>query len=76
MCEVLCVHITLQEEKFSQISTLMALGVCQGGSGFSFFATSLYSFFCGHDIFSIDVPDEQIPDHGIRILVQQVFTFI
>ena len=43
MSEVHCV-LSFQEEKFLHIGTLMAMGVTQGGSGFSFFATSLYSY--------------------------------
>ena len=54
----------------------MTMGITQGGSGFSFFGSSLYAYLCGVKICDIDIPDEEVPNTNVRIRIQKVYNII
>ncbi|XP_064391385.1 uncharacterized protein LOC135339169 isoform X1 [Halichondria panicea] len=64
--------LAVQGEKFLLVGKLMTMGITQGGSGFSFFGSSLYAYLCGVKICDIDIPDEEVPNTNVRILIQKI----
>ncbi|XP_064390717.1 apoptosis-resistant E3 ubiquitin protein ligase 1-like [Halichondria panicea] len=64
--------LALQGETFLLVGKLMTMGITQGDSGFSFFGSSLYAYLCGVKICDIDIPDEEVPNTNVRILIQKI----
>ena len=46
----------MQADKFYHVGKLMAMAIVQGGSGFPFFASSVYAYLCGSPLAAIKVP--------------------
>ena len=63
----------LQEDRFYHVGRLMAMGITQGGSGFRFMATCLYSYLCGTSLSTIMIPDEEVPSYEVKRLIEQVY---
>ena len=57
------------DKKFHDVGILIAMGITQGASGFCFFATSLYFYLCGTDIADIEVPDSEVPNVEVKLLL-------
>ena len=53
---------------------LVGVSIVQGGSGFPYFALSLYDYFCGASMNDIHCTLDEIPDPVIRTILYQVFT--
>lgn len=50
----------------------MGMSLLQKGSGFPFFAPSVYSYISGVDAFSITVEVEEIPNQEVTDMLQKV----
>ena len=51
---------------------LIGVSIVQGGSGYSFFAPSTFSYLRGADLCSIVVGREEIPDPEVEKTLQEV----
>lgn len=51
---------------------LMAMSICQGGSGFPFFGRATFDYICGKDVERLITVVEEIPDPETRQLVEEV----
>lgn len=50
----------------------MAMSFVQGGSGFSFFAPYVYSYYCIGDVVKVDLQTDDITNIEVRDLAQKV----
>ena len=62
----------MQADKFYHVDKLMAMAIVQGGSGFPFFASSVYAYLCGSPLAAIKVPTEEVPNFEVKVLLDQV----
>ena len=51
---------------------LMAMSICQGGSGFPFFGKATFDYISGQDVESLVATVEEVPDTDMRKLVEDV----
>ena len=51
---------------------LIGVSLMQGGSGYPFFAPSVYDYICGIDVCSITVGPDEIPNPDITEMLQKV----
>ena len=48
------------------------MSIIQGGSGYPFFAPSLYQYICGKDVCSISPELIEVPDLELRTVLEKV----
>ena len=65
-------HATTQERKFYYVGQLVAMSLAQGGSGFPFFAPSVFKYLKGDSIYGISVPVCEVPDMEVRAVLEKV----
>ena len=65
---------TLQNGDFKRIGTLVGMSIIHGGSGYPFFAPSLFQYLCGHDVCTITPSLEEAPDHELKMVLVKVCT--
>ena len=51
---------------------LIGISLVQGGSGFPFFAPSIYDYISGVDLCSIVIQRDEIPDSDIALTLEKV----
>lgn len=51
---------------------LMAMSIANGGSGFLYMGMAMYQYLCGLNMADIAVADEEVPNHEVRMLLQEV----
>ena len=56
--------VPFKQGTFITLDTLMGMSIVQKGSGFPFFAPSVYSYISRMDLWSITVAQEEIPHAG------------
>ena len=44
----------------------MGMSITQGGSGYPYFAPSMYKYICGEDVCSIEPEIDEIPDFQLQ----------
>ena len=49
------------------------MSLIQGGSGFPFFAPSMYDYICGRDVCSIAPTVDEIPDAQLKTALVEVY---
>ena len=62
----------MQEGKYFKVGQLMAMAIVQGGSGFPFFAPSVYKYLCGSRLEEICVEVDEVPNIEVKQLLHQV----
>ena len=61
-----------QSGDFKRIGILVGMSLIQGGSGFPFFAPSMYDYICGKDICDIKPTIEEVPDAQLKATLTEV----
>ena len=61
-----------QTGDFHSIGILVSMSITQGGSGYPFFAPSVYHYICGRDICSISPSLQEVPDHELLAVLDKV----
>ena len=57
---------------YTRIGILVGMSIVQGGSGYQFFAPSVYEYICGKDICELSPSVDEIPDYDVRQCVLKV----
>ena len=50
----------------------MGMSITQGGSGYPYFAPSMYKYICGEDVCSIEPEIDEIPDFQLQKTLVEV----
>ena len=73
MCHLLKTHhYTIQDGIYKRVGVLVGMSIVQGGSGYPFFAPSVYEYIAGKDVCSIYPDVEEIPDIDVNNCVVKV----
>ena len=72
-CTYILIYNTLiQNGDFKCLGILVGMSFLNGGSGYPFFAPSLYHYVCGKDVCNITPLIDEVPDHDLRtVLLKQ-----
>ena len=65
--------INFQKGDFTRIGILVGMSFIHGGSGYPFFAPSLYKYVCGESVCSISPSVAEVPDHELRTALVEVY---
>ena len=73
MCSTM-VHFVfpLLDGVYKKVGILVGMSIVQGGSGYPFFAPSVYDYITGKDVCSIYPSIEEVPDLDVRDCVLKV----
>ena len=69
---ILC---SMQDGVYKRVGILVGMSLVQGGSGYPFFAPSVYNYIIGKDICTIHPDVAEIPDVDVKGCVVKVYIY-
>ena len=70
-----CVSVDFQNGDFKPIGVLVGMSFIHGGSGYPFFAPSLYKYVCGQNVCTISPLIEEVPEQELRTTLSEVCVY-
>ena len=62
----------LQSGYFIRVGILVGMSFIHGGSGYPFFAPSLFKYICGEGLCNIKPSIEEVPETELRMILTEV----